>query len=214
MAVVLPYKASAAAGPDLSLYSFSLARPDGTLLPLSAYKGKVVVIVNLASKSGFADQLAALEKLQQTDANKGLVVLGIPSNDFGAEEPGSDAEVQKFYANEHITFAVAAKSSVSGKDELPVYAFLTAGASKTKNEQEKSKKPQEAEAVHWNYTKFIVSRDGQVAARLAPDIAPDSPEFEIALDQALSGKGIPVSGKPSSSTVKGARSRDDDGGEP
>ncbi len=198
-----------AAEPSRSLYNFSLVKPDGSVLPLSEYKGKVVVIVNLASKSSFADQLPALEKLQEKYKDKGLVVLGIPSNDFGAEEPGTDAEIQKLYAGEHVTFPVMAKSSVSGKEELPVYGFLTAAASTV---DEKGKESGEADAVHWSYTKFIVTRDGRVAARLAPDAAPDSPEFEIAVEQALEGKGKLLPGSPAPAAGKAARRGEDDGG--
>ncbi len=198
--VLLPPSTLHAAEPAQNLYNFSLVQADGSVLPLSQYKGKVVVIVNLASKSSFADQLPALEKLQEKYKDKGLVVLGIPSNDFGAEEPGTDAEIQKSYAGEHITFPVMAKSTVSGKEELPVYGFLTAAANKTEQ-----KESGEADAVHWSYTKFILTRDGRVAARLAPDAAPDSPEFEIAVEQALEGKGKLLPGNPAPPAGKPSR---------
>ncbi len=209
LGILLPQSTLRAAEPSRSLYNFSLVKPDGTILPLSEYKGKVVVLVNLASKSSFADQLPALEKLQEKYKDKGLVVLGIPSNDFGAEEPGTDAEIQKLYAGEHVTFPVLAKSSVSGKEELPVYGFLTAAANMV---VEKGKESGEADPVHWSYTKFILTRDGHVAARLEPDAAPDSPEFEIAVEQALEGKGKLLPGSPAPAAGKAARSGDDDGG--
>jgi len=199
---VLPSLRTLAAEPGQSLYNFSLVKADGSVLPLSAYKGKVVIIVNLASKSSFADQLPALEKLQEKYKDQGLVVLGIPSNDFGAEEPGTDAEIQKLYAGEHVTFSVMAKSSVSGKEELPVYSFLTApSVANTIGAKDSG----EADAVHWNYTKFILTRDGHVAARLAPDAAPDSPEFEIAVEQAFEGKGKLLPGSPAPAAGKAAR---------
>jgi glutathione peroxidase len=163
---------------EQTIYNYSLVNSQGKEVPLSDYKGKVVVIVNLASKSTFCSQLQALEKLQQAEKDKGLVVIGVPSNDFGHQEPGSDTQIQKYYtADEHVTFPVMAKSAVRGKDELPVYSFLTAG----KKEGDKE------EDVHWNFTKFIVGRDGKVAARFEPGIAPDDPDFRIAIEQILAG---------------------------
>jgi glutathione peroxidase len=194
------------APPAQSLYSFSLIKPGGQVVPLSEYKGKVVVIVNLASKSSFADQLPALEKLAEQYKDQGLVILGIPSNDFGAEEPGDDAEIQKFYAGEHVSFPVMAKSTVCGKDALPVYGFLTAAGKGAK-----TKEPPPPNDVHWSFTKFIVTRDGQVGARFEPGVAPDSPEFEIAIDQALAGKLKPKS-SPAAGAVEGGGDDDDDGG--
>jgi glutathione peroxidase len=163
---------------EQTFYSYSLVDGQGKDLPLSTYKGKVVVIVNLASKSSFASQIAALEKLQQADKDKGLVIIGVPSGDFGNEEPATDAEIQKHYVtDEHVTFPVTAKSSVRGKDELPVYSFLTRGP----------KEGDKGEDVHWNFTKFVISRDGKVLARFEPDVTPDDPDFRITIEKALAG---------------------------
>jgi glutathione peroxidase len=199
-----PAPAPAPKPPTPSLYSFSLVKPGGQVVPLSDYKGKVVVIVNLASKSSFADQVPALEKLQQKYKDQGLVVIGVPSNDFGAEEPGDDAEIQKFYAAQHVDFPVMAKSAVCGKDELPVYTFLTASG-------KKGKEPAPPNEVHWSFTKFIVTRDGQVGARFEPDVAPDSPEFEIAIDKALAGK-LKMGAKAAPGSGDSDDAGDDDGG--
>jgi glutathione peroxidase len=206
-------KALAASGPATpppppaqTLYSFSLVKPGGQVVPLSDYKGKVVVIVNLASKSSFADQLPALEKLEEKYKDQGLVVIGVPSNDFGAEEPGDDAEIQKFYASQHVQFPVMAKSAVCGKDALPVYGFLTAAGKSAKG-----KAPATPNEVHWSFTKFIVTRDGQVGARFEPDVAPDSPEFEIAIDKALAGK-LKLGAKPAPGAGGSDDEGDDDGG--
>ncbi len=201
--------------PDRTLYSFSLVKPDGATLPLAAYKGKVVVLVNLASHSSFADQLPALNKLAQDGEAQGLVVIGIPSNDFGAEEPGDAGETAKWYAAQHVSFPVMAKGSVCGKDQLPLYAFLTeqrkkpgASGSDEPGEQKDGKND-----VHWSYTKFIVTREGQVGARFEPDVAPDSPEFQIAIEKALKGTLKP-GGDPAVKGVlpQGANDEDDGGG--
>jgi glutathione peroxidase len=206
LASAMPGPSTPAPPPAQTLYSFSLVKPGGQVVPLSAYKGKVVVIVNLASKSSFADQVPALEKLQEKYKDQGLVVIGVPSNDFGAEEPGDDAEIQKFYTGEHVQFPVMAKSAVSGKDALPVYGFLTAG-----DRPAKGKAPAPPNEVHWSFTKFIVTRDGQVGARFGPDVAPDSPEFEIAIDKALAGK-LKLGAKPAPGTGGSDDEGDDDGG--
>ena len=196
---VFAWAAPAPAAPQ-TLYSFSLVKPGGAVAPLAQYKGKVVVIVNLASKSSFADQLPALEKLEEKYKDQGLVVVGIPSNDFGAEEPDDDATVQKFYAAQHLQFPVMAKSAVCGKDKLPVYAFLTAPADK------EAHAPPAGNEVHWSFTKFIVTREGQVGGRFEPDVAPDSPEFEIAIEKALAGKL-----KPGAKAVPSANEPDAEG---
>jgi glutathione peroxidase len=199
-----PIKPAATTKPaEQSLYSFSLVKPGGEVVPLSEYKGKVVVIVNLAGKSTFADQIPALIKLQDKYKDQGLVVLGVPSNDFGAEEPGDDAAIQKFYSDQHVDFPVMAKSAVCGKDELPVYSFLTSAAKGAKG-----KEPAAPNDVHWSFTKFIVTREGQVGARFEPDVAPDSPEFQIAIEKALAGK-LKLGAKPG----PGAGGDDDDAGD-
>jgi glutathione peroxidase len=203
----LPATCAPASPAAQTLYSFSLVKPGGAVVPLAEYKGKVVILVNLASKSSFADQLPAFEKLQEKYKDQGLVVLGVPSNDFGAEEPGDDAEIQKFYAGEHVTFPVMAKSAVCGKDELPVYRFLTAAGKGAKG-----KEPGPPNEVHWSFTKFIVTREGEVGARFEPDVAPDSPEFEIAIDKALAGKLKPGAKGNAGADAGGDEGDDDDGG--
>ena len=116
----------AAEKPTKTVYDYSLVDMGGKEVPLSVYKGKVLVIVNLASQSIFHEQNATLEELQKTYKDQGLVVLGIPSNDFGALEPGTAAEVEKAYSkDEHLIFPVFARVSVRGKDQAPLYAFLT-----------------------------------------------------------------------------------------
>lgn len=169
-----------------SLNDFSLADGSGKEIPLSTYKGKIVLIVNVASKSMYSDQIAALNKLEEQYQGKGLAIIGVPSDDFGKGEPGTDADIQKHYRDDlHVTFPITAKCTLTGVHELPVYEFLTGGSVDGKP----------GEPVHWNYTKFLVGRDGVVLARFAPDIAPDDPEFEIAVQKALDGKLKPMEAK-------------------
>jgi glutathione peroxidase len=188
--------------PEQTLSSFSLVDSSGKEMPLSICKGKVVLIVNVASDSMFSDQLAGLSKLQDEFKDKGLMILAVPSNDFGKGEPGTDAEILKHYRDDmHATFTVTAKSAVSGKDELPLFTYLTGG---------KPDKP--GEEVHWNYTKFIVSRDGKVLARFAPEVTPDDPDFQIAIQKALDGTLKPQEPKKDGKKEAGGGDDDDDGG--
>ncbi len=197
-----------------TFYDFSLVKPGGAVVPLSEYKGKVVVVVNLASKSSYAEQVAGLEKLEEQFKDQGLIVIGVPSDDFGKEEPGDDAAIQKTYADQHVTFPVMAKSVVCGKDELPVYGFLTAGARHKPTGGSGPPAGDDAGAkneVHWSFTKFIVTREGQVGARFEPDAAPDSPDFRIAIEKALAGK-LKQGGKHPASGGDEDDGDDDDGG--
>ena len=166
---------------EKTAYDYNLPGADGKDIPVANYKGKYIVIVNLARKSSYNDQLPALIKLNDTYKNKGLVVIGIPSNDFGGEEPGKDAEIQKAYLDVKVDFPVMAVSKVSGDDALPIATFLT-----------KSKGAPAGGPVHWNYTKFIIDKKGAVVARLGPDVAPDSPEFLSTIDQVLDGTFKPA----------------------
>ena len=164
------------AKPEKNAYDYNLPGPDGKDIPVATYKGKYILIVNLARKSTYADQLPALIKLNDTYKDKGLVVIGIPSNDFGAEEPGTGPEIQKAYADAKVDFPVMAVSKLSGDAELPIATFLT-----------KSKGAPAGGPIHWNYTKFIIDKKGSVIARLSPDVAPDSPEMLSTVDKVLDG---------------------------
>ena len=169
-------------------YDYYLPGADGKSIALSDFKGKYIVLVNLGRKSAYTDQLPALVKLSDTYKAKDVVVIGIPSNDFGTSEPGTPAEIQKAYADAKVDFLVTAPSKLTGDDELPLYQYLTTG---------KSAPP--GGPVAWNYTKFIIDKKGDVIARLDPDVAPDSVEFLATLDQVLEGsykpKRAPGSGK-------------------
>jgi len=163
--------------PAKTVYDYSLVGFDGKELSLSTFKGKVLLIVNLASGSIFRDQIAMLDELQKNYREKGLVVLGVPSNDFGTQEPGTDADIQKIYTGDmHLSFPVFARRSVRGIDQAALYGFLTS-----------DKKGSTGGEVHWNYTKFIVDRAGKVVARFEPHVVPNSPELQVTLESVLSG---------------------------
>ncbi len=161
-------------------YDYYLPGADGKSIALSDFKGKYIVLVNLGRKSAYTDQLPALIKLSDTYKAKDVVVIGIPSNDFGASEPGTPAEIQKAYADAKVDFLVTAPSKLTGDDELPLYQYLTTG-----------KSAPSGGPVAWNYTKFIIDKKGNVIARLDPDSAPDSVEFLATLDQILEGSYKP-----------------------
>ncbi len=190
---------SDAAKAEKTVYDFNLPGPDGKDVPLSQYKGKYIVLVNLGRKSTYNEQLAALSKLGDTFKDKGVIVIGIPSNDFGLAEPGTPAEVQKAYNDAKISFPVMALSKVSGDDELPLYGFLTKG---------KSALP--GGPVHWNFTKFVIGPKGQVLARLDPDVAPDSPQMLSTIDQILDGTWKPKKAGDKGAEGKAVEADDDD----
>lgn len=177
LALPLSLAWSAAPTPPKTVYDYSLVTLDGKEAPLSAYKGKVLLIVNLASKSIYQTQLQALEDLQKRYESQGLVILGIPSSDFGAQELADSAAIQHYYLDErHITFRVYSKASLRGKDSIPLVHFLT--------------DPKEGAGggdIHWNFTKFLVDRKGKPILRFEADSDPSDPEFLVKLEQILDG---------------------------
>ncbi len=178
-------------------YDYELPGADGKGVPLSGFRGKVLLVVNLARNSSYNGQLAALEKLSEHYRDKGVVVLGVPSNDFGAAEPGADPEIQKIYkVDNKVTFPVMAKSSLAGTSELPLYGYLT-----------NSKGAPVGGPIQWNYTKFLVDKTGKVVARFSPDVAPDSPELTSTLEQLVSGRY-----KPHKKPEQASPGEDDDDG--
>ena len=183
----------AAEKPAKTVYDYALVDLNGKEVSLSAYKGKVLVIVNLASQSIFHEQNAMLDELQKTYKDQGLVVVGIPSNDFGAQEPGTDADVQKVYSKDlHPGFPVYARVSVRGKDQAALYAFLTG-----------DRKASTGGDVHWSYTKFVVDRTGKVVARFEPHILPNAPEVRVTLEDVLAGKFKPPAPKEEDKKERG-----------
>jgi|ERR1700730_7469275 glutathione peroxidase len=182
---------------EKTVYDYSLVAFDRKEVPLSTYKGKVLLIVNLASQSVFKDQIALLEELQKTYKDKGLVVLGVPCNDFGAQEPGTDAEIQKTYSSDfHLSFPVFARASVRGNEQAALYGFLTS-----------DKKGSTGGDVHWSYTKFVVDRSGKVVARFEPHMAPNSPELQVTIEQVLEGKFKAPAPKDAEEENKASRDR-------
>lgn len=162
--------------PQKTVYDYSLVGLDGKEVSLASYRGKVLLIVNLQNDSIYKEQLAGLEDLQKTYKDKGLVVLGIPSCDFGGEDAAKEADPEKIYvADGHVSFPVFSRASLRGKDEIPLYAYLT------------DPKGAAAGEVHWSYTKFLVDRQGKVATRFETDVEPNDPEFLLAVEKVLTG---------------------------
>jgi glutathione peroxidase len=161
---------------NASLYDFTLNSIDGQAAPLAAYKGKVLLMVNVASKCGFTPQYDALERLYEEYKAKGLVVLGFPANNFLSQEPGTNTEIKDFCERTyHVKFPMYAKISVKGDDKAPLYHYLT----------EKETNPVTGGEIKWNFTKFLVSRDGKILARFEPAVKPDSPEVIASVEHAL-----------------------------
>ncbi|MBN1556763.1 MAG: glutathione peroxidase [Lentisphaerae bacterium] len=159
-----------------TVYSFSLPDIDGKEISLSEFNGKVLLLVNVASKCGFTGQYAGLQKLYETYKDKGLVVLGFPANNFMSQEPGTEEEIKQFCSlNYGVTFPLFSKISVSGKDQHPLYAFLTS----------KETNPEFAGRITWNFNKFLVDREGRVIGRFGSRTAPDDEELVKAVEAAL-----------------------------
>ncbi len=173
-----------------NVFDFSLVSSDGKTLSLKQYSGKVLLIVNVASQSQFNDQIAKLEILYQKYQKQGFVVLAVPCNDFGKQEPELPNDVANSYAGFHLTFPLLGKSSVIGKDQLPLFKFLAkpkAEAKKTEADEDDHDKSPPAE-VPWNFSKYLVGRKGQVISRFDADVPPDSPVFMAAVEDALNAK--------------------------
>jgi glutathione peroxidase len=162
----------------LSIYDFNLPDIDGKMISFSTFKGKTLLIVNVASNSRYTPQYKGLEELYEKYKSQGLVVLGFPSNDFGGEEPENEAKIKDFATkNYHVNFPMFSKLAVRGDDITPLYHFLT----------KESAKPVKGD-VHWNFTKFLVNKKGKLVARFEPGTAPDDPELIMAIEEALEGK--------------------------
>jgi glutathione peroxidase len=167
---------ASAAFPASSIYDFTMNSIDGQPAPLAAYRGKVLLLVNVASRCGFTPQYAGLEKVYEQYKDRGLVILGFPANNFGAQEPGTNDEIKSFCSRTYnVTFPMYAKSSVKGDDINPLYRFLT----------DKNLNAKTGGDIHWNFTKFLIGRDGAVIARFEPNAKPDSPEVAAAIEKAL-----------------------------
>ena len=154
-----------------SVYDFSAQGIDGKPVALADYRGKVLLIVNTASECGFTPQFAGLEKLWEEYASRGLAVLGFPCNQFGHQDPGSDGEIASFCATNYgVSFPMMSKIEVNGSGAHPLYKWLTAEAPGLLG----------TKAIKWNFTKFLVDREGTVVERYAPNVAPEkiAPDIE------------------------------------
>src|ERR1700691_3199413 len=159
-----------------SIYDFTMKSIDGQPLSLGSYSGKVVLLVNVASKCGFTPQYAGLEAVYEKYKDRGLVIVGIPANNFAQQEPGTNEEIKKFCSNKYnVTFPMMSKVSVLGDDETPLYQFLTS----------KSANPLIGGDIKWNFTKFLFDRNGKPVARFEPAVKPDSPEVTAAIEATL-----------------------------
>jgi glutathione peroxidase len=160
-----------------SLYDIPVKDIDGKPTTLDAYKGKVLLIVNVASKCGFTPQYAALEATYKKYADKGFVILGFPCNQFGGQEPGSDAEIKQFCTSKYdVTFPMFDKIEVNGPDRHPLYVQLAGESSPFPGN------------IGWNFTKFLIGKDGQILKRFDSKTKPDSPEVVAAIETALAAK--------------------------
>jgi glutathione peroxidase len=154
-----------------SVYEFKVKDIDGQDVSLEQYKGKVLVIVNVASKCGYTPQYESIEAFYRAHKDKGVVVLGFPANNFLSQEPGTEADIKTFCKSKYdVTFPMFSKVSVKGSDQAPLYAYLTQAT---------------GEGVSWNFQKFIVGRDGKVVKSISPRTKVDSEEFLTVLKAAL-----------------------------
>jgi glutathione peroxidase len=152
---------------------FSFTGIDGQPLPMQRFAGKPVLLVNVASQCGFTPQYAGLQKLHETFGPRGLVVLGVPSNDFGAQEPGGEAEIRKFCETGFgVGFPMTAKQKVIGAGAHPLYRWIAAELG-------------EDQAPRWNFHKYLIGRDGALREAWPSRVAPTSPEIAKAIEAAL-----------------------------
>jgi glutathione peroxidase len=161
-----------------TIYDFEALQIDGKSVPLKNFEGKVMLIVNTASACGFTPQFAGLEQLHKSYGDKGLVVLGFPCNQFGAQDKGSNEEIAEFcQLNYGVSFPMMAKINVNGAGAHPLYRWMTQEAPGMLGTQ----------AIKWNFTKFLIGRDGHIIKRYAPTDTPQSLAKD--LEAALAGQG-------------------------
>ncbi len=154
-----------------SIFDFTMDSIDGKPLPLSTFKGKVTLVVNVASRCGFTPQYEGLEAVYEKFRDKGFVIAGFPANNFGFQEPGTNDEIKQFCSSKYsVKFPMFAKVSVKGTDMVPLYQFLTKSMGGD---------------IEWNFTKFLIGKDGKVIARFPSDVEPQSPQLLAAIEKAL-----------------------------
>lgn len=164
---------------SLSALRFKMKGIDGADVDLAQYKGKVVLMVNVASRCGYTPQYKGLQALYEKYKDQGFVVIGVPANEFGKQEPGTDEEIAKFCTSKYnVTFPMLSKVVVKGTGQVPLYQHLTA----------KDTNPGFAGDIKWNFTKFLIARNGEVVNRFEPKVAPESAEIKNAIETELAKK--------------------------
>jgi glutathione peroxidase len=159
--------------PTKTAYDFAFNSIDGGPLPLGNFRGKALLVVNVASQCGLTPQYSGLEELWKANRDRGLVVLGVPANDFGAQEPGTEKEIKTFCETRFaVDFPMTAKEHVIGADAHPLYKWVAAELG-------------EDAAPKWNFHKYLFGRDGGIAGTFGSRMAPDAPELKSAIDEAL-----------------------------
>lgn len=167
---------SASAFAASNVHEFTLDAINGTPLPLANFKGKVMLLVNVASQCGYTYQYETLQALYVKYKDQGLVVAGFPANNFGGQEPGSNTEIGAFCKSKFsVTFPMFSKISVKGSDKAPLYQFLT----------DKAANPKTGGEIQWNFTKFLVDKNGKILQRFEPAVEPNSREVMAAVEAAL-----------------------------
>jgi glutathione peroxidase len=159
-----------------SLYDFTMPALNGSPTPLAGFKGKVVLVVNVASQCGYTPQYEGLQALYVKYKDQGFVIVGFPANNFGGQEPGTNEEIGAFCKSKYgVTFPMFSKISVKGADKAPLYQYLT----------DKSANPKTGGEIEWNFTKFLVDRNGKVIQRFEPAVEPQSKELVSAVESTL-----------------------------
>ena len=159
-----------------SVYDYTLKSIDGQPTPLSSFRGKVVLLVNVASRCGYTPQYTGLESLYEKHKDEGFVIVGVPANNFMSQEPGTNQEIKTFCKSKYdVKFPMMAKVSVTGSDQAPLYQYLTS----------KEQNPKTGGDIKWNFTKFLIDRNGQVIARFEPAVTPADPALTSAVQAAL-----------------------------
>jgi glutathione peroxidase len=161
---------------DSRIYEFSANTIDGKAKRLADYRGKALLVVNVASKCGFTRQYEGLERLHEKFGPRGLAVLGFPANEFGSQEPGTDEQIETFCATTYgVKFDMFSKVKVKGPGIDPLFAYLTSPETN----------PKFAGDIRWNFNKFLVNRKGEIVGRFEPKVEPTSPEMEGAIEAVL-----------------------------
>jgi glutathione peroxidase len=166
------------APPEKSVYEFTMKDIDGRDVKLDAYKGKVAMIVNVASKCGYTPQYDGLEAIYEAYKDRGFTILAFPANNFLGQEPGTEADIKEFCStNFGVKFPLFAKISVTGKDQHPLYTFLTS----------KESNPEFGGDISWNFNKFLLDKNGKVVARFATKEKPESEAVTSTIEKYLAG---------------------------